>query len=287
MTWFASFNRSPKFSDEYERGMANDITYHLGRDEPSCWILLLQHLRQGMVSIAHPAPFPRASVSRPSPPGGYALLTTPRPWSTEAMTSKAAASPSLGLGSWVAGRTTGPGGVRRYYLYVPPELTPREGARPLVVMLHGCGQKALDFARSTRKNLLAARERFFVLYLEQDKLSNPKGCWNWHERCSGIADAEAATVMNAIDDICRKYPIDRDGTAVAGLSAGASMAALVATRYPRRFKAVAMHSGVAPGAAMSGITALAAMRGLHAPPIVLTLSARPWEQQLSARRCHP
>jgi poly(hydroxyalkanoate) depolymerase family esterase len=186
------------------------------------------------------------------------------------MNSRAAAGPSLGLGSWVAGLTSGPCGVRRYYLCAPPELMSQEGALPLVVMLHGCGQTALDFARSTRMNLLAARERFFVLYLEQDKLSNPKGCWNWHERCSGIADAEAATVMNAIDDVCRRYRIDRDRIAVAGLSAGASMAALVATRYPQRFMAVAMHSGVAPSAAMTGLTALAAMRGQHFPPIVLT-----------------
>lgn len=183
---------------------------------------------------------------------------------------RSTAGPSLGLGSWLAGLATGPAGVRRYYLHEPPELLPREGALPLVVMLHGCGQTALDFARSTRMNLLAARERFFVLYLEQDKLCNPKGCWNWHERHSGFADAEAITLMNAIDDVCRRHRIDRERVAVAGLSAGASMAALLATRYARRFKAVAMHSGVAPGAAMSGLTALAAMRGQQVPPILLT-----------------
>lgn len=180
----------------------------------------------------------------------------------------------MGSGSWMAGLASGPGGVRRYYLYEPPELLPREGTLPLVVMLHGCAQMALDFARSTRMHLLAARERFFVLYLEQDKLSNPKGCWNWYERRSGIADAEAATLMNAISDVSRRYRIDRNRVAVAGLSAGAGMAALVATRYPQRFKAVAMHSGVAPGAAMSGLTALAAMRAEYTPPIALTAAGK-------------
>ena len=48
------------------------------------------------------------------------------------------------------------------------------------------------------------------------------------------------------------------------------MAALLASRYPRRFKAAAMHSGVAPGAAMSGFTALGAMRGEIVPPTLLT-----------------
>ena len=61
--------------------------------------------------------------------------------------------------------------------------------------------------------------------------------------------------------------------AVAGRSAGASLAALLATRYPERFKAVAMHSGIAPGAAQSAPTALAAMQGRRAPAALpLTLA---------------
>ena len=38
-------------------------------------------------------------------------------------------------------------------------------------MLHGCGQDAKGFAASTRMNRVAARERFMVLYLEQDRLA--------------------------------------------------------------------------------------------------------------------
>jgi poly(hydroxyalkanoate) depolymerase family esterase len=139
-----------------------------------------------------------------------------------------------------------------------------------MVMLHGCGQSGRDFALSTRMNLLAARQRFFVLYPEQDRLANPQGCWNWYDRRSGKADAEAATLMAAIDQVCMLYPIDRERVALAGLSAGASMAALMATRNPTRFKAVAMHSGVAPGAAKSPATALGAMRGRHVPPMPTT-----------------
>jgi len=37
-------------------------------------------------------------------------------------------------------------------------------------------------------------------------------------------------------------PVDRDRIAIAGLSAGASMAALLVTRHPGRFKALMMHS---------------------------------------------
>lgn len=71
--------------------------------------------------------------------------------------------------------------------------------------------------------------------------------------------------MAAIDQVSQLYPVDRERAAVAGLPAGAGMAALLGSRYPTRFKAVAMHSGVAPGAAQSAASALSAMRGRRAP----------------------
>lgn len=179
--------------------------------------------------------------------------------------------PPPGRGDWLSGMALGPAGARRFHLYRPPDLQLAPGEKlPLMVMLHGCGQTGRDLAASTRMNRLADRERFLVLYPEQDRLANAQGCWNWYERRSGKADAEAATLMAAVDQVLLLYPADRERVAIAGLSAGASMAALVATRYPGRFKAVAMHSGVAPGAARSSATALGAMRGRHVPPMPAT-----------------
>ncbi|MDR6426442.1 poly(hydroxyalkanoate) depolymerase family esterase [Variovorax beijingensis] len=179
--------------------------------------------------------------------------------------------PPPGKGDWLGGMALGPGGARGYHLFRPADLKLQPGEKlPLMVMLHGCGQTGRDFAASTRMNALAVRQRFLVLYLEQDRLAHPQGCWNWYERRSGKADAEAATLMAAIDQACMLYPVDRERIALAGLSAGASMAALLATRYPQRFRAVAMHSGVAPGAAKSSATALGAMRGQHTPPMPTT-----------------
>ncbi len=177
--------------------------------------------------------------------------------------------PPPGRGDWLPGVALGPAGARRYHIFRPPGLQPGDKV-PLMVMLHGCGQTGRDFAVSTRMNRLAAREHFMVLYPEQDRLANAQGCWNWYDRRSGKADAEAATLMVALDQVQMLYPVDRERVAIAGLSAGASMAALLATRYPARFKAVAMHSGVAPGAARSPATALGAMRGQHVPPITAT-----------------
>jgi len=147
------------------------------------------------------------------------------------------------------------------------------------VMLHGCGQDAKTFAASTRMNVIAARERFLVLYPEQDRLSNTNGCWNWFETRSGRAQGEAALIMAAIGQVCVLYAADRDRVAVAGLSSGASMAALLGTRHPERFTSVTMHSGVAPGAANSTLSAVGAMRGRRTPaplPVSANAAAAVW-----------
>ena len=167
-------------------------------------------------------------------------------------------------GDWLSGMALGPGGARRYRLYRPPDL--QSGERlPLLVMLHGCGQDAAGFAQSTRMNALARRERFLVLYPEQDRMASAQRCWNWFDTRSGRAHGEVALILAAIDQVCLLQPVDRACVALAGLSAGASMAALIASHHPARFKAVVMHSGIAPGAADSTATALAAMRGRRLP----------------------
>lgn len=167
-------------------------------------------------------------------------------------------------GDWSAGVALGPAGMRRYRLFRPPGVQAGERL-PLLVMLHGCGQSADDFAASTRMNRLASRARFLVLYPEQDRLANAQRCWNWYETRHGRAQAEAALILAAVDQICLLHAADPLRVALVGLSAGAGMAALLATRHPDRFQAVVMHSGVAPGLADSTATALAAMRGRRLP----------------------
>jgi poly(hydroxyalkanoate) depolymerase family esterase len=169
-------------------------------------------------------------------------------------------TPPPGEGDWLAGVAIGASGARRYRLYRPPDVVAGE-LLPLMVMLHGCGQDAKAFAQSTRMNRIAARERFLVLYPEQDRMANAQGCWNWFDTRSGRAYGETALLMKAIDQVCLLYRVDRDRIAVAGLSAGASMAALLVTRHPERFKAVVMHSGIPPGMANSSLSALGAMHG--------------------------
>ena len=151
-------------------------------------------------------------------------------------------------------------GTRRYRLFKPPGVL-RHERLPLLVMLHGCTQDARGLGASSRMNSVAVRERFLVLYPEQERTANAQGCWNWYDTRTGRAGREADSIDAAITQICLTQPVDVDRIAVAGLSAGASMAALLAMRRPERFRAVAMHSGVAPGVAHSSATALSAMLG--------------------------
>lgn len=171
-------------------------------------------------------------------------------------------APPPGLGDWLSGTAVGPAGARRYHLFRPAGLVLARGERlPLLVMLHGCGQHGLEFAASTRMHRVAAHQRWLVLYPEQDRRANAQGCWNWFALRSGQAQAEAATLVAMLDQVVLAHAADPQRVAVVGLSAGAGMAALLASRYPARFQAVAMHSGVAPGLAQSTATALRAMRG--------------------------
>ena len=183
----------------------------------------------------------------------------------------------------IAGWTSGLAGSRRYRLFKPPGSLAAERL-PLLVMLHGCAQDAQSLASVSQMNRVAVRENFLVLYPEQSRASNLQGCWNWFATRSGQAQHEADAIASMIEQVTRLHPVDPDRIALAGLSAGASMAALLATRHPRRFRAVAMHSGVAPGVAKSQASALGAMRGrrtiattplpagsngAHLPPLLL------------------
>jgi poly(hydroxyalkanoate) depolymerase family esterase len=187
------------------------------------------------------------------------------------MPAMAKRKPPPGAGAWIPGFVIGATGTRRFRLYRPPGVQFGEQL-PLMVMLHGCGQDANSFAASTRMNRIAMRERFLVLYPEQDRLANGQGCWNWFDTGTGRAHGEAALIMQAIDQVCLLHPVDRTRVAIAGLSAGASMACLLVTRHPRRFQAVVMHSGIPPGTAHSTLSALGAMHG-HRP--TLPLAATP------------
>ncbi len=165
-------------------------------------------------------------------------------------------------------------GSRPYKLFVPEGF---KGKRmPLVMMLHGCQQDPDDFARGTRMNAFAQRHGFIALYPFQPPRSNASKCWNWfspvdQRRGSG----EPAMLAGMARHVTEHHGADPDRVFVAGLSAGAAMAAILGREYPDVFAAAGVHSGLPQGAAQDVTSALAVMHTGRLRPLGPSRSGGP------------
>ncbi|GLU32239.1 depolymerase [Trinickia caryophylli] len=159
-----------------------------------------------------------------------------------------------------------------YALYIPPAKATLH--MPLVVMLHGCKQTIDEFAAGTRMNLLADAQGFAVVYPEQSRHAHAHRCWHWYDDRDTAGRGEARAVVSLVDALVEEYGFDAQRVYVAGLSAGAGLASLLALHWPDRFAAVALHSGPALGDAHSGMTAMDTMRrGARRDPVSLVDAA--------------
>lgn len=149
-----------------------------------------------------------------------------------------------------------------YRLYLPRNRSLQERL-PLLVMLHGCSQNAEQFAAGTRMNAAAQERTCAVLYPEQNSAANALRCWNWFEREVQQGEGEAGVILRLVQELMSRINIDSRRVYVAGLSAGAAMAEILALRQPGLFAACVLHSGVAFAAAGSTSEAL---RVMHAGP---------------------
>ncbi len=146
----------------------------------------------------------------------------------------------------------------RYLLYLPEGRT--RAPVPLLVMLHGCTQDAAEFAAGTRMNAAAQEQGCAVLYPEQTSNANAMRCWNWFDPAAQRGQGEAGLIARLVQDVMRHHPIDAQRVYVAGMSAGAAMAEVLALRYPQLFAASAVHSGLMFAAASDAGDALRSMR---------------------------
>ena len=134
-----------------------------------------------------------------------------------------------------------------YYIYTPATTADRPTTKgmPLVVMLHGCTQNATAFAEGTKMNFLAQQEGFVVLYPQQSISHNLGKCWRWFDLTKSQGMAEAHSMMKAIQSAIAMHELDPAKVFVAGMSAGAGMASILAASYPKDIHAIALHSGPA------------------------------------------
>ncbi len=155
-------------------------------------------------------------------------------------------------------------GTHNYRLYIPSNYAQavEEGLQlPLIVMLHGCTQSPEDFATGTRMNELAEQHRCLIVYPSQPSSANPNRCWNWFRPTDQQpAQGEPAWLAALTQSIIKDYAVDSSRVYIAGLSAGAAMALIMAETYPQLYAAVGVHSGLAYRSATDLPSALMAMR---------------------------
>jgi poly(hydroxyalkanoate) depolymerase family esterase len=151
-----------------------------------------------------------------------------------------------------------PGGLRML-TYVPAGLAP--GA-PLVVVLHGCTQRAEAHAQAAGWLTLADRCGFAVLAPEQTPANNPNRCFNWFQPEDATRGrGEAASIRAMVAHAVRTHGLDPRRVFVTGLSAGGAMTAVMLAAYPEVFAAGAVVAGLPYGVADNVQEALAAMHG--------------------------
>ncbi|AYQ29646.1 MULTISPECIES: PHB depolymerase family esterase [unclassified Polaromonas] len=206
-------------------------------------------------------------AATPGTPANTAQKTR-RP--TAAQARAAAGLPGTWRKAWFTLPGDGPlSDTRRmlYWLYLPagvpdPITTAATPAapRPLVVMLHGCEQSAADFAAGSRMNQLAERKGFAVLYPQQSSTADAHRCWHWYKRATQKGEGDIAVIAAMVAQVQQKHGLDTTRTYVAGLSAGAALAAIVALRHPGLFAAVGMHSAPVFGTTHSPFSAYRAMQ---------------------------
>ncbi|SDO05610.1 esterase, PHB depolymerase family [Rhodoferax sp. OV413] len=207
-------------------------------------------------ALAPPKPAPKPAAKRSVKP---TAKTRTKPAAKPAAKS---APPAALPGSWTRSFFAAPNGQRMtYWLYLPQrDMVQSLKPLPLVVMLHGCTQTAPDFAQGTRMNQLAQRKGFAVLYPQQLVTIDAHRCWQWYQRATQNGGGEAGLVAGMVTQVVARLGLDASRVYLAGLSAGAALAQIIALRYPFRIAAVGLHSGPVFGTADNRMSAFGAMQ---------------------------
>jgi poly(hydroxyalkanoate) depolymerase family esterase len=178
-------------------------------------------------------------------------------WPKPTKPAKPAARPAAGQTEDIPGFGSNPGHLRML-VHVPG--TPLPAGRPLVVLLHGCGQAAADFATDTGWMEAADRLGFALIMPEQQEPNNQGRCFRWFQQAHTVrGQGEVCSIAEMVHAAIARYRSDPARVFVVGLSAGGAMAAALLAAYPDVFAAGAVVAGLPVGAANSPMQALARM----------------------------
>ncbi len=133
----------------------------------------------------------------------------------------------------------------RYLTFLPAAYSAKGPASPLILFLHGSGERGTDLekVKTWGPPAIAERDPAFPFIVISPQLPDGEA---WH----------ALTLKGLLDDVLAQYNVDRKRVYLTGLSLGGYGAWDLASRYPDYFAAVAPICG-------GGIArAVGSMRGL-------------------------
>ncbi len=117
-----------------------------------------------------------------------------------------------------------------YLLYLPAEYGQSKEKWPLIMFLHGAGERGNNIEAVKRhgppKLIKQGKSFDFIIISPQC----PKNIW-WPEKNE--------VLINLLDDVEAKYRVDSDRVYLTGLSMGGFGTWSLATAYPKRFAAIA------------------------------------------------
>jgi poly(hydroxyalkanoate) depolymerase family esterase len=163
-------------------------------------------------------------------------------------------------GTWASGTVKNSSGTLDYKLWAPSDYR-KDRPVPLVLMLHGCMQKAEDLASISGMNDLADKNKFLVVYPEQAVAANPIKCWNWFDLKHQSRDAgEPSLIAAVVSDVRSSYSVDSKRVYAVGISAGGAMAVVMVVAYPETFAGLGVIAGTEYKAGTTVQAGLAAMK---------------------------
>jgi predicted peptidase len=117
-----------------------------------------------------------------------------------------------------------------YLLFLPEDYGKKRQSWPLMVFLHGAGERGSDLNKVKvhgPPKIVKNRKDFpFILVSPQC----PEGDW-WTEKVE--------VLINLVDDIAARYKVDKERIYLTGLSMGGYGTWALASAYPERFAAIA------------------------------------------------